>query len=429
MKSLICLFGVFLSLLALAPGETPPNIVVIISDDHHWNDYGFMGHPQVQTPHLDKLASQSLLFPRGYVPSSLCCPSLATIISGLYPHQSLITSNDPPAPTGKKLGPKDPAFIAGREVFNSHMDQLATLPRLLAQKNYVSFQTGKWWQGKYTRGGFTDGMTQGSRHGDDGLKIGRETMQPMYHFMDKAVTEKKPFFLWYAPFLPHTPHTPPERLLAKYRSKTPSLAVAEYWAMIEWLDETCGELTNYLEKKQLSQNTIVLYLADNGWIQDPTDSKSYAPRSKQSQYDGGIRTPILLSWPGKIKPARSEDLAISIDLAPTLLKAAGLNPAAGMQGVDLFDEAKRAARKTIYGEIFTHNSMDLAKPAASLRWRWMIDGEYKIIVPHAANEPAQKTELYKIATDPEEDDDLASAQGDKVKALTDKLDRWWKPSL
>src|SRR5688500_17810043 len=95
--SLRSLILIFLTGISPAPAEeSPPNIVMIISDDHAWTDYGFMGHPHIQTPNIDKLASQSLTFRRGYVTSSLCCPSLATVLTGMYPHQHRITSNDPP---------------------------------------------------------------------------------------------------------------------------------------------------------------------------------------------------------------------------------------------------------------------------------------------------------------------------------------------
>ena len=406
--------------------DTPPNVVLIISDDHHWADYGFMGHAEVKTPHLDKLASQSLLFTRGYVPSSLCCPSLATIISGQYPHQNFITSNDPPGSSTGKLKQNDPAFQEGREKFNKHMDQLNTLPRVLGKQGYLSFQTGKWWQGNFARGGFTHGMTKGSRHGDDGLKIGRETMQPMYDFMKMAKDEKKPFFVWYAPFLPHTPHNPPDRLLAKYKDKTPSLHVAKYWAMVEWLDETCGDLMKHLDDNGLAENTIVIYVSDNGWIQDP-DAQKYAPRSKQSQYDGGLRTPIMVRWPGKVQPRKTEALASSIDIAPTVLRAIGIEPPKEMTGLNLLDTTAVDARKTIHGEIFTHDSQNIDVPSASLRWRWMIDGDYKIIVPDAKNEPDARLELYKITSDINEGKDLALTQPDRVKELTAKLDSWWKP--
>lgn len=424
LKSLCLLCSLFTTLSALA--DTPPNVVFIISDDQHWGDYGFMGHPQIKTPHLDKLASQSLLFTRGYVPSSLCCPSLAAVISGQYPHQNFITSNDPPVVEGKKSGAKDPAFIAGREIFNQHMDKLATLPRLLASKGYNSFQTGKWWQGNFSRGGFTHGMTRGERHGDAGLTIGRESMQPIYDFVKQSVSEKKPFFLWYAPMMPHQPHTPPERILAKYRDKTSSLNIAKYWAMIEWFDETCGELLNYLDTQKLSDNTIVVYLADNGWIQNP-ESPKYDVRSKQSQYDGGLRTPIIVRWPAKVRPQKSVALAMSVDIAPTILRAVGMEPPKEMTGLNLLDEAAVNARKSIQGEIFTHNSMNLEVPSASLRWRWIIEGDYKLIVPYAANQPDSKVELYSISKDENEEKNLAGEQPDLIKSMAAHLDAWWKP--
>ena len=150
-----------------------------------------------------------------------------------------------------------------------HLEAVPTLPRLLAEKGYVSLQTGKWWQGDYRRGGFTHGMTKGQRHGDEGLDIGRKTMQPIFDFIADARKAGKPFFVWYAPMLPHTPHNPPERLLAKYKDKAPSPPVAKYWAMVEWFDETCGQLLDHLETEKLAENTIVVYVTDNGWIQDP----------------------------------------------------------------------------------------------------------------------------------------------------------------
>src|SRR5687767_984041 len=96
------LFLCIVWLLATPSYAVPPNVVLIISDDHGWTDYGFMGHEKVRTPHLDRLASQSRVFPRGYVPASLCCPSLASIVTGKYPHQHRIVSNDPPLPEGLK---------------------------------------------------------------------------------------------------------------------------------------------------------------------------------------------------------------------------------------------------------------------------------------------------------------------------------------
>ncbi len=406
--------------------SAPPNIVMIVSDDHAWTDYGFMGHPHIKTPNLDKLAAESLTFKRGYVPGSLCCPSLASMITGLYPHQHKVTSNDPAIPKGmtNKEFQQSPAFDQGREIMSQFIEAVPTLPRALKEKNYLSLQTGKWWQKSYTHGGFTHGMTQGGRHGDVGLEIGRKSMQPIYDFIATAKKEQKPFFVWYAPLLPHDPHTPPERLLKKYQDKTNSLHVAKYWAMVEWFDETCGELMNHIDQQGLRENTIFVYVADNGWIQN-AEAPRYAPKSKQSQYDGGVRTPIMIRWPGKVKPQMSDELATSIDIMPTLLKAAGLSSTKDMQGIDLFDAKALKARQTIYGECFTHNAVDLQVPASSLRWRWTIEDHWKLIVPAKQNEPDAPIELYDLKKDPFEENNLAAKEPGRVTALTKKLDAWW----
>ena len=399
--------------VALAPAcvaADRPNVVFIISDDHAWTDYGFMGHLAIRTPNLDRLARESLTFRRGYVTSSLCCPSLASIITGQYPHQHKVTSNDPPIPAG--VSPRDfhrsPAFAAGREVMNAHLDAAGTLPKLLGEHGYLSFQSGKWWQGHYIRGGFTHGMTQGQRHGDQGLEIGRSTMQPIYDFIDHAQGEQKPFFLWYAPMMPHSPHSPPDQLVEDYRAKTPSEHVARYWAMVEWFDASVGKLLSHLERKRLADNTIVVYLADNGWIQNPENS-NYAPKSKQSQYDGGLRTPIMIRWPGHVAPQMSGELAQSIDLVPTVLSAVGLADSPAMRGINLLDANVVKGRRAIYGECFTHNAVDLDHPAANLRWRWMIEGTTKLIVPDARNEPNAAVELYDLSADPHEEMEHTSA--------------------
>lgn len=425
----ICRLLTLLALLVAARAScaAQPNVVMIISDDHGWTDYGFMGHPHVRTPHIDVLARQSLTFRRGYGPSSLCCPSLASIITGLYPHQHKVTSNDPPVPPGMsgRQFHESAAFRDGREIMNRHLEAVPTLPRLLGERGYQSLQTGKWWQGNYRRGGFTHGMTQGGRHGDQGLEIGRRTMQPIYDFIAQCKSQPSPFFVWYAPLLPHSPHDPPERLLTKYQTVAPSPSVARYWAMIEWFDETVGQLLEQLEQQDLAKDTIVVYLADNGWIQK-ADGPQYAPRSKQSPYEGGLRTPIMLRWPGKIEPRESRSLASSIDLAPTLLAALGMPRTPEMAGVDLLS-ADVERRQAIMGECFTHNAVDLNNPQANLRWRWIIDRDWKLIVPEARNEPDAKVELFNLAADPHETHDVAGEQSELVTALRGKLDAWWNP--
>ena len=429
MKRTLLLLTAILSLASHASAAKPPNIVLIISDDQSWTDYSFMGHEAIETPNIDRLAKQSRLFKRGYVPSSLCCPSLASMITGLYPHQTKITGNEPPMPSG---GRNSEQYRKQVQECVSFIDDQPTLPRLLAKRGYVSHQSGKWWQGHYLRGGFTHGMThgdpkRGGRHGDVGLKIGREGMDEIFDFIEDA--GDKPFFVWYAPFLPHTPHNPPKRLLDKYAKKTESKFIARYWAMCEWFDGTCGQLLDHLDEKKLADDTIVLYVTDNGWIQR-ADNGRYAPRSKRSQYDGGLRTPIMVRWPGKVKPEDRPELANSIDLAPTILKACGLAPTKAMQGIDLLDDTALAKRKSTYGAIYLHNAVDIHKPSANLTYRWLINGDWKLILPHKENvtnkakhKGTGEIELYNLAKDPHERSNLAKVRQGRTKRLAKQLNK------
>ncbi|MBM3845002.1 MAG: sulfatase [Verrucomicrobia bacterium] len=403
----------------------PPNVLLIISDDQHWGDYGFMGHPVIKTPHLDRLSKEGRTFRRGYVPSSLCCPSLASIITGRYPHQHLITGNDPPRPAGMKGAEfhASQAFWEGRQQMVRNLQAWPTLPRLLGQAGYRSLQTGKWWLGDYRHGGFTEGMTKGGRHGDVGLEIGRKTLQPIYDFMARSRRDAKPFFVWYAPLLPHDPHTPPERILAKYRTQAPSAAIAKYWAMVEWFDETCGDLLNHLDREGLAENTIVVYVTDNGWITDP-DTGRYAPKSKQSPYDGGLRTPIMVRWKGRLSPKTSDVPVSSLDILPTILKACEVKAPQDLPGLDLIDESALVARPAIHGECHTHDFVDLKRAAPNLRWRWILEEDWKLIIPAPQNEKGA-VELYHVMNDPKEERNLADAEPVRVARLRAKLDAWW----
>lgn len=213
--------------------------------------------------------------------------------------------------------------------------------------------------------------------------------------------------------MPHDPHTPPQRLLDKYLPLAPTVHVARYWAMIEWFDETIGELITTLDKSGQRDNAIIAYVADNGWIQDP-DAAKYAPRSKQSQYDGGLRTPIMINWPGHLAPQQSDTAISSLDLLPTLLGCAGVPVPAGIDGLDLRDNAALTALKAVFGACYTHDAIDLDLPAKNLRWRWGISQGWKLILPAAANEPLATVQLFRIADDPLEQRDVAAEHPEQV---------------
>ncbi|MEE3370809.1 MAG: sulfatase-like hydrolase/transferase [Planctomycetota bacterium] len=168
-----------------------------------------MGLWAIRTPILDGLARQSLVFERGYVASPLCRPSLASMTTGLFPLQHGVTGDDV---DGKNNRATLDAPL--RRQFH----QCPGLIRTLTSNGYLAHQSGKWWESSFADGRFTHGMThgdpkRGGRHGDAGLSIGHAGMRPVTNFIDQPVSEQKPFFVWRAPVLPHTPHNPPKRLL------------------------------------------------------------------------------------------------------------------------------------------------------------------------------------------------------------------------
>ena len=407
-----------------------PNIVLILSDDQAWSDYSFMGHDIAQTPNIDKLASESIVFPKGYVTTGVCRPSLMTLVTGLYPHQHNITGNDP------KGGWRDPGYP--REDLLENIDKLKTIPKILAKEGYLSHQSGKWWEGDYTRGGFTHGMTKGERHGDDGLKIGRDGMEPVFEFVDHALEKEKPFYLWYAPFLPHTPHNPPDRLLEKYANLNLTPSIAKYYAMIEWFDETCGQLIDFLDEKGIRENTLIYYVCDNGWIQKPNEN-GYDFGSKQTAMDGGVRTPIMFSMPGILKPSKRRELISSVDLFPTILNSIGIETDDNLPGLNLWDhltEEKEISRNIIFGEGYGHNMLEKDNPEASLAYLWCREDDWKLTLcydgqvagygVHTHEEMrTQPVRLYDLSKDPYERDNLAEKYPDKVQDLKEKSENWY----
>ena len=437
MKKIISLLLVFGGAFALSAKKSP-NVLYIISDDQAWTDYGFMGHPQIKTPHLDKLSKESVLFERGYVPTALCRPSLVTLANGQYAHKHGVTGNDP----SPKYATKDSDRNERKAQLISYLDRYETLPNLLGEKGYLSHQSGKWWEGNFKHGGFTHGMTRGfpqkgGRHGDDGLKIGREGLQPIEDFVDHAMEEKKPFFLWYGVFLPHTPHNPPERLLKPYKDMDLPISVAKYYANCTWFDETCGQLIDILEKRNLRDDTIIVYVTDNGWIQNP-EKNGYAPRSKQTPYEGGIRTPIMFSWPnGNLKNGKRKDVVSSIDLFPTVLAATGARTPKGLPGLNLLENLKTEKtlkRKGILGESFAHDIADVENPEESLIFRWTIEGKWKLLLTYDGEVNRYKTthpreekrpQLFNLLQDPKEEKNLAEQNPKVVARLAAKIGKWW----
>lgn len=422
----------------LAYADSRPNIVLIISDDQGWTDYGFMGHSEIQTPYLDRLASESLLFERGYVASPLCRPSLASIATGLFPFDHGATGNDVFGYDNR----------AARDVaVQANVHRYPSIIKTLVANGYLAHQSGKWWEGSWKDGGFTHGMTHGDpqrkgRHGDEGLAIGRQGLGPITDFIDLAIGAEKPFFVWYAPFLPHTPHNPPERLLRKYQRPGRQDDISKYYAMCEWFDETCGELVGYLNEKGIRENTLVLYITDNGWRaaseneSDPNQSawRPYALRSKGSPYEYGIRTPIMLSWPGRIQPRSKSSLAHAIDLYPTIATACGIGSPSLLQGIDLLNESAVEDRDIVFGVTHSIQDINIGDTDKNLQYLWCVSGNWKLILRYQGLDTTRyKTvhdwdtspaRLYNLQEDPYESSDIARSNPEIVEKLKNRIQFW-----
>ncbi|MCM2680743.1 sulfatase-like hydrolase/transferase [Echinimonas agarilytica] len=185
--------------------------------------------------------------------------------------------------------------------------------------------------------------------------------------------------------MPHTPHTPPERLLKKYQDPSRPESIAKYYAMIEWFDETNGQLFDYLEQKGLKENTLIVYVSDNGWVTNPTMAERFLPKSKQSPNESGVRTPIMYSLPSKFVPQMRAELTSSIDIVPTILAAAGVEVPEELPGENLYQQMVSETpieRDTIFGEGFAHDMDDLNVPESTLLYRWVIEGDWKLIVSY-----------------------------------------------
>lgn len=431
------LIGLLSAAVVHAQASEPPNIVLIISDDQAWTDYSFMGHPHIRTPHLDRLAEGGVLFPRGYVPTALCRPSLLTLATGHYAHRHGITGNDP---SPRHADPDSDLFRQRRTRLVSYIDALETLPELLSERGYLSLQTGKWWEGDFQRGGFTHGMSAGfpeagGRHGDRGLQIGRDGMGPVVRFVNDAVAADRPFLVWFAPMLPHTPHNPPAQFAIESDEDLPAF-VSRYYAMCQWFDETCGQLVQVIEDAGVIDNTLFVFVTDNGWIQKP-DGPRYALRSKQTPFEGGVRTPIIFSWPGRLPASRRSELVSSIDLVPTMLGAVGARIPDQLPGRNLWPALTSGDpldRETLFGEAFAHDIADIEDPQASLLFRWCIENNWKLILTYdgevnryAATHPRtdRRPQLYDLSLDPHEENNVAARHPEVVRRLAARIADWY----
>jgi N-sulfoglucosamine sulfohydrolase len=349
-----------------------PNIIFIIADDMAWDDSGTYGHPHIKTPNIDKLAQDGMRFDNAFLTTSSCSPSRTSIITGLYPHNTDAEQLHWPLPT----------------------DRITFVEKLKAS-GYWTAQAGKWHLGEAIKDRFDvvhDAGTSGfqlSSTGEKAIQKGDGSGCEEWVSTINERPKNQPFFLWLAAVDPHRPyvediiensHKLDDVVLPPYFPDSPEVRndFVHYYNEITRLDNYVGDVVAELDKQGLSENTLILFISDNG---------RPFPRDKTTLYDGGIKTPWIVKWPAKVKPnSVCKSLVSSIDIAPTFLSMAGLKTLESFEGVDfseLLTNPKKEIRDVIYAEDHWHDYEDYTRAVRTKDYKYI-----KNFYPDLPNTPS-----------------------------------------
>ena len=443
--------------------DGPPNVVLIIADDLGWPYLGFLGDENVITPNMDILGNGGAVFEIGHSSSNHCRPTLQSLITGFYPVQydqramAIADRNMTELALPEGVDTDRERSVLRRQYETSAIEEFATLPRILAERGYASHQSGKWWEQSFEHGGFTHGMTgtwsweQAAELGDNwfftfmggqGMEIGRTTMEPVTDFIEEHADQ--PFFVWYGPALPHTPLNAPDRFYKFYEDRDDLSESAKlYYANIAWFDWGVGELLDSLREQRVLDNTLIVYINDNGWEQ--AGDVEYAdnhitfanggPRGKGSFFETGFRTPIIFYWKGKITALRdTETLANAIDVMPTILDYVGVEAPDGLPGYSLRNAVEGSeipeARDFFIGRLTQHRAgtnfrgePDTSTDdhmGGSLSGYYRRDLRWHFVWLPESDEVA----LYDLDNDPGQLDDASAANPALVESFKADISEW-----
>jgi arylsulfatase A-like enzyme len=445
----------FLGALPLAAAPAPrPNVILILADDLGYGDLGCYGC-EIPTPNLDRLAAEGVRFTQGYVASPICSPSRVAITTGQYPARHLIFSFLHTRKRQRELGMRD------------YLDPAApSIARTFQQAGYATAHFGKWHMGggrdvddaplpaEY---GFDESLTSFEGLGDRVLppgslsemsaKLGRGriTWAPKHElteiYVDRSMdfirrNSNRPFYIQMWPNDVHDPFEPKPELMRKYERFAKNKYVQQYYATLDEMDRQIGRLVEAVDSMGLADRTLFVFLSDNGptaWpryykegLEPPGSTAGFRGR-KWSLYEGGIRVPFLARWKGKIPAGRvNRDTVVNaVDLFPTLCRLAGVKPpAVDFDGEDLSDaflgRAVRRKRDLLweYGRDATFIYPGLERdrsPNLAIR-----SGPWKLLV----NDDGSRMELYDLARGGAEDRNLAAAQPEIARRLSQRVLEW-----
>jgi len=470
MRTLLLALLACASLAAQADADAPPNIVMLLVDDLGRQDVGTYGSSLYETPNMDRLAREGVMFRNAYVAHPRCVPSRVGIMSGRYPASYGI--------------PGFPDKDAGR---NALPLSAVTFAEVLREAGYATGYIGKWHLGK--KGGEPQfqgfdtsimaggaGATPshflpyevpsggGDAKGFESYSGGKPGEYLTDRLTDEAlafIEQKKsgPFLLVLAHYAVHTPIQAPEALVQKYRDKLARLGVPEggpkgdvdvvvdgtgevktrqnhpvYAGMVDSVDQNLGRIMRKLDELGLADNTVLMVTSDHGGLSSrglkgnrelATSNLPYR-HGKGWLYEGGIRVPLIVRWPARIRPGSVSDVQVTgTDHFPTILEMAGLplQPAQHRDGVSYL----RALNGQSYarGPMFWHSSLGRPAQTGDTRSSAVIDGDWKLIQWYSLeDESIVRTELFNLAADPGEHEDLSARHPEKRAELEQRLNQW-----
>lgn len=429
--------------------STKNNVVLILIDDLGWADVGCYGSTYYHTPNIDSLAAQGMRFTNGYAACNVCSPTRAAILTGKYPARLLLTQW---LPSGRWDAQKN-KMREGRYVSNLPLEEV-TIAEALREAGYKTAFMGKWHLGTETYyypehqgfdvnvGGRDYGAPGGYFYpftgswkipttgqmlrktspvsGKEGDYLVDRLAEEAGSFIRKSHDE--PFFLMLSHYAVHAPLQGKPDKVEKYASvpKDQRQGKTHYAAMVESVDDSVGRVMKTLDELIISDRTLVIFTSDNGGFAKATDS-SPLRANKGSNFEGGLRVPVIIKWPGKTKPGTTSDVpVISNDFYPTMLAAAGLPPRP-YQHVDgknlepILDGSGTLTRDALFWHYPHYNQHPESFPSGVIR-----SGDWKLIESYETG----KLSLYNLADDLGETTDMSDRQPAVTKRLQQRLKQW-----
>jgi arylsulfatase A-like enzyme len=432
MKTCVSLLVVIASCLSVRVAEPAerPNILLIFTDDHGYGDVSAYHASDVRTPNIDRIGAEGMLFTSMRANSTVCSPSRAALLTGRY---------------ADRVGVPGVIRTKPEDSWGFFDPNVSTLADELKKAGYHTAIVGKWHLGLESPntpnergfdffhgflGDMMDSYTSHLRHGNNYMRRNAEVIQPQGHATDlfsdwaadylreRSKQPDEPFFLYLAYNAPHFPIEPPNEWLVNVQKRAPHLEEkrVKNVAFVEHLDDRIGKVLTALKQTGLDRKTLVVFTADNGGSLPHGQNNNPWRDGKQSHYDGGLRVPFMVRWPGHIAPGSKCDYAgLNFDLFPTFLELAGVKPAADLDAlslVPLFSGKTMTTPRDLY---FVRREGGPAYGGKS--YEAIIRGDWKLL----QNDPYSPLELYHLKDDPHEQQNVASTNKKVFNELSTAL--------